>query len=405
MNNQIDFSKLAGLSSGKKQLSRAEKEEEKTKRELEKKKKKVSPAPQYKPQRNTQKPSAQTSAHRSNQKAVSAIAFVKSDRKNAPVFTVDGDTYSGHMTATITLKSPLLAINGSDKMDQENRAAAEQRKAAPIIPASSLKGMLRNAAEMLWGQAYVNDNTSIDSLRLVEKLFGYTRQNTTASHISAIRLTDAFLTSAQENKGNKAYINQRFGPKKDMTNSSSDVSIHKVYISGTLRDIKKYAFMTEQPTGSLNYYFNRTQEPDKYTPVYVTHDGATYQFTLYFTALTKKEITLLIRLLELSEACGNANHSIGRGKALGFGRISIEVDNTISIQNAANLLLLNKSLVCDSSFDKKALLQQFENPFLAYFKTFMRFASASPKNGAKNYYSKNTAKSVEPYKTYENGKN
>ncbi len=206
----------------------------------------------------------------------------------------------------------------------------------PVIPGTSLKGMLRSLAEIVGGGCFVTNNQhkcqDASSLCIACRMFGMT--GNAGVHMGGVSIGDALLReNMPEIKEYKVYLG---APK------SSHQSFYITPQTGN-NDRKCRKLYFHQPR--VNENFPRTV--DAAWNVSALAQGHYFSFDITFSNLRNEELKLLVYILSLEEnvtvtlAEGNISlrgplrHKIGNAKPMGMGSCHITIDKITYLPGAA----------------------------------------------------------------------
>lgn len=329
----------------------------------------------------------------------------------------------GQLTGVITVSlktiTPVIAIKQYE----------QERPNAKLFPASSIRGMLRNASEIIWndfliGRTYSQHsrkkdksfekvkeewtvvNNFINEHSYTSHLFGFVspikKNGESQSLGSVLRFTDAISKNAKyqdvykkkfalsvpqglllrnKERFNSLYLN------KDQTLAAG----RKVYLAGKIATLKKLLFTTNVKKELKDYVGESDLETEE--KVRLIFPNSDYTFHIYFKKLKEEDLANIIRLIELTE---DATHCIGGGKPLGLGRVKLTVD-CIKLQSKENLFQLDKPIY-DETIDKETLLRTTPNPFQSMIEKYAEFGNIQLFDNKKMYSGNRFLQNIKIYK-------
>ncbi len=212
----------------------------------------------------------------------------------------------------------------------------QSRNGKPVIPGTSLKGMLRSLAEIVGGGCFVTHKyekcQDASSLCIACRMFGMT--GNTGVHMGSVSIGDALL------RGNMPKIKQ-----------------YKVYL-GAPKSSHQSFYITPQ-TGNNDrkcrkLYFHQPRVNENFPGtvdsawnVSALVQGHCFSFDITFSNLRNEELKLLVYILSLEENAtvtleegdirltGPLRHKIGNAKPMGMGSCHITIDKITYLPGAA----------------------------------------------------------------------
>ena len=245
-----------------------------------------------------------------------------------------GEGRSGKISCTLTNLTPLF-ISKTNKGDPRMFQNLEHNN-KPVIPGTSLKGMLRSLAEIVGGGCFVTNNQhkcqDAFSLCIACRMFGMT--GNTGVHMGSVSFSDAIFL-------------------EDMP----DIQLVKVYLGAPNPD--HYSFYVTPQTGNNDgncrkFYFHQPRVNNNFPRavdaawnVSALVAGHHFSFDITFSNLRDEEIRLLVYILALEEnvsvtleegdisLSGPLRHKIGNAKPFGMGSCHITIDKISYLPGAA----------------------------------------------------------------------
>jgi CRISPR/Cas system CSM-associated protein Csm3 (group 7 of RAMP superfamily) len=318
---------------------------------------------------------------------------------------------TGVMHMTMTVKTPLFAV----------KAFAQDKPNPRIVPASSIKGMIRNAAEIIWNdhitvlndqhqrnrkvpEEWKKNNITIYNHGLGSHLFGFTSENNSQEKDgeplpnamkSSLLFTDAEAVqnknqSIQNFKRNNFALMKPEGLdcKYYLVDRKKKAAGRKIYLAGTTRDLLSKFHMPRVPNEFKGFIGDRELRGRPAAPEVLIAPKSVFTFKVYFNQITKQQLADVVRLFELKQ---NAYHALGKGKPLGFGRVELKVDKILT-RNKSDFFDLSKTMF--STPINKADLTEFESKqHEELFNEFIELSIPYKFNRKKSYATK-TIKAV-----------
>jgi len=318
---------------------------------------------------------------------------------------------SGVLHVTMTVKTPMFAVKEFGGINPNPR----------FIPGSSIKGMLRNAAEIVWNDhltvlhdyhqkddripdEWKKSEISIQRHGLGSHLFGFTSDNTSQEK-EGEPLTNAYgsaltFTNAQA-VGNRNRFIQQFkrnyfslmkpeglSCKYYVVDNKKRAAGRKIYLAGTTKDVQSQLSIPQVPNELKDFVGTRFIKKTVQDQEVLIYPNSVFTFKVYFNQLTRQHLADVIRLLELERG---AFHALGKGKPLGFGRNSLKVDKIVT-KNSEDIFDLGKP-VYSGTLSKEELLQTEENSHEELLKEFIELSRPQTFNRKKAYATR-TVKSL-----------
>ncbi|KIQ94506.1 CRISPR-associated protein [Anoxybacillus thermarum] len=331
--------------------------------------------------------------------------------KKSIEFNENEKRWSGSIKVKMTVITPLIEVKETDHAVQKERGRT--------IPGSSIRGALRNAAEILWNgtvsvfkedgrlirEEWKMSNSTIYSHCPVSHLFGFVaseknkpqteefEQRIPSALGSKLKFSQAVLI---EETFNGAFIqmNQLYSPrKKPPLRASNDGQKYflgrKVYLAGRLKNVANTmkiigSFKRISSFNDRDYFNPNARLNNRTSREYAVFPGTQYIFFIEFSKLTKEELADVLRLLELKEGY---YHAIGKGKPLGLGRVRFEVEGIMRKDKSYYL-----QLDVTDSYDrllKGKLLQETVNRYEANFHKYYELLEWDKFDNKKSYGSRN----------------
>ncbi len=272
--------------------------------------------------------------------------------RRSPVTDETFTGLSGFFTCTLENLTPLLiGDNGKSHKHFLKKGAETGRK--PILPGSSLKGMLRSLAEIVGGGCFIiqrdkNNQHKYDS--------AYNACE------NSRRLCIACRMFGMMERGKNATVHRGkigFGDG-EMEDEKPQSQAIKVYLSNC--GTRHVPFYTSPVSGDFDgkgrkLYFhhpnckdkdtvppvppNIAKDPDKITTIHALLPGHRFRFTIQFSNLEQEELELLAYCLALEPEVevsigsdelklkGPLRHKIGYAKPLGLGSCAISIEELV----------------------------------------------------------------------------
>lgn len=266
--------------------------------------------------------------------------------------------YSGVLECTLTNMTPIFV--GGEMENGKNKFSYDEKYKKYIIPASTLKGMIRGIVDMFTNSVVVeskiekkylnkksyefidkkfhpsNDN---NNLSISEEIFGAIKnsqkniQKDFTNIAGKLYFTDAKIISEKEKMNKDFLLKALYSPKIDtiLEKENEKVIGRKYYKHDLEIEYKKY---------NVN---------NKNTKIELMLEDNSFEFKVYFENVTAMELSILIYSLNLED---NMYHKIGRGKALGMGSCKIEV-NRLKVENTEKITEEEERYVRYDSFKSK----------------------------------------------------
>lgn len=241
---------------------------------------------------------------------------------------------SGKIEASLT-NLTLLFIGGGSL----GPSAFLERNHLPVIPGSSLKGMLRSLAEIVGGGCFVTDPSSCHNHRdlcITCRMFGMLSDKNV--HKGQINISDGILQTEKPKRKEISILQGK--PKKEHS------AFYRHPVNGEVaKNIVKMYF--HQPNRTTDVLPVPAPIQDRAKSKLMLLPGHTFDFSVNFKNLKEEEFNLLLYVLALEdevkvslkpeelepiELQGSMHHKIGNGKAQGPGSCHIEIKK-ISIQD------------------------------------------------------------------------
>ena len=336
----------------------------------------------------------------------------------------------GDLTGTLEVQleaiTPLVAV-------EEFKG---QKPNVKKIPASSLRGMIRTAAEIMWNEAitvidrgglhseeeevippawYLSNDTTLDHHRLASHLFGFvvTEERTSSKPMamaSVLKFSDAVSENVQSQEvhlkpntlsapqGIKNEEEQILNPAY-LAKNKNVAAGRKIYLAGRIASIQKNC-LAKNVKIPLNEFVGLSPQIDEiiakekhdkegkdlWQHLQLIFPKTKYMFTIQFNQLKQEQLAALVRVLELTNA---ATHAVGRGKPLGFGRVKLNVTNIHVQQKESFFDLSQKS--ASKSLNKQKLFDDID-PYLQQLRIFEKYATIANFDGNKMYLPPGNAK-------------
>jgi CRISPR/Cas system CSM-associated protein Csm3 (group 7 of RAMP superfamily) len=234
----------------------------------------------------------------------------------------------------------LLFIGGN----RHNKEAFLTRNGLPVIPGSSLKGMLRSLAETVGGGCHITDPKGVhspkvkacedaDNLCVACRMFGMMERTSHARvHTGNVSVGDALIREREVHTGLFKVLLGSPAPRHSSfyinpANGSNDGRCRKFYFHQPGRTDS----VPEIPA-------NLQHREEHIRNIRAILPGHHFDFEIYFTNLEEDELSLLIYAVALephdevmllggrgNRLRGPLRHKIGHGKPLGLGSCRIDI--------------------------------------------------------------------------------
>lgn len=307
---------------------------------------------------------------------------------------------SGTLTVRLVVQTPMIAINENNKIPIQKRG--------DFIPGSSIKGMLRNAAEIIWNGrlSVVHDDhwrlippewtlvgSRTDSHCEVSHLFGFVdpkpdcdeceeKGRITTAYASKLIFSDALPVGNQLFVGEGAIKKHTLSsPKKFYKTKNGQIRGRKVYLAGRLEDIQSKLKLKQVPNRYHSYkdfFGDAPINRDDQIELFI-FPNSEYIFTIRFRQLEERELAELIHLLQLTK---ERYHALGKGKPLGLGRVQFIVES-IKYRNRDSLLGLNTNF--DEQKEVKRLIEQYPTKYTDGYKSYFELLDGDFFDQEKSY--------------------
>lgn len=249
------------------------------------------------------------------------------------------DVFTGHsgvIECDLEALSPLLV------MDPERRAGSDRneigtfiqsgREDVPVIPGTSLKGMVRSVAEVLSDSCVTT--SSGKTKHLIPQKMAHCRENT--SLCQACRVF-GFLNGGRVLHG---HIN--IGQAELMGDYTLHRQVQLVPLSTPHPEHEAFYGNASKPAGRKFYFHQRslslaTSENDRGRGPWVEplDKGCRFRFSVTFENLTDKDLSLLVAALALTDEAPLADkptpirHRLGYGKPAGLGSVAVHIRRVV----------------------------------------------------------------------------
>lgn len=244
---------------------------------------------------------------------------------------VKKDKYSGKIICTLTNLTPLSI--GSEKSSEFIKF-----KNKYVIPASSLKGEIRNIIEVLTNSCVTNVKEK-HLYKMIPKNF---RVCDNTEHLCfACRLFGSVGSVMEEIPiSQKSYRGRVFFSdatiNKDNEPLTLSLLLDRPRVDENEKALKKFYTNSEGKIKGRKFYWHQKKlfeknsllkdfslkTGDKFSTISCMDINQSFNFEVYFENLSDKELGILVYALELEEGL---LHKIGRAKAYGFGSCKIEI--------------------------------------------------------------------------------
>ncbi|WP_259125550.1 RAMP superfamily CRISPR-associated protein [Salinibacter ruber] len=249
---------------------------------------------------------------------------------------------SGVLKCTLTALTPLL-VKGSDTGRGDRRQPyypLENGRYTPIIPGTSLKGMVRSVFEVLVngcvglaadGKRLIPSSHSKckdhDSLCMACRAFGFLSDE--GVHRGLVNIGQASLQNDASQRSPALHLPALYGPNVTIEEHGRDVVNERYYGS------------PEDPNGRKFYLHHRayddgfphaTQKRDYVEPL---EGGAEFGFEVTFENLSSSILSALVAALTLSDnaktgsGMAKVRHKLGYGKPAGLGSANIDIERAV----------------------------------------------------------------------------
>jgi len=264
--------------------------------------------------------------------------------KKPPVTDERFQGVNGHLSCS--LENLTLLFVGSK--EQSMYRSFQTRNGRPVIPGSSLKGMLRSLTEVVGGGCAVTDDRgqhnrahaacdTATNLCVGCRMFGMLERGRWAKvHMGKVRIGDAVLET------------ERPETKQFQILLSGPAPRHKsFYITPETgrSDGKARKFYFHQPKRTDSVPTIPEQIRSRAWFVNALMPGHRFAFDVQFSNLTEHELSLLLYALSLEDSVevkieeaklalrGPMRHKIGNAKSLGFGSCRIQVEKMVYLED------------------------------------------------------------------------
>lgn len=300
---------------------------------------------------------------------------------------------SGKIKCQLTTKTRTLVAGNRERNVKELEQVCNYA-GIPILPASSLKGVIRSVAETVANGCYI----------LFDKRYSYTHIHA-KKNVNITNKISGVASPACSNKNELCICCRLFGMISKQTDENEEgrfVFQGKVMIGDSIaQNVKcldgsfnntllvkglmnpkphheKFYVNTNKIRGRKFYYHRNDAdiqtipnvEPGPYDKIFTRwiKRDSDFNFSVEFMNLTEEELGLLLYALELEEILVNNEkvgmyHKIGMAKALGFGSCEIKITELKLIDNPQSRYMNLESGLTDA-FDRIQSLKE------AFFQSF-----------------------------------
>ncbi len=206
----------------------------------------------------------------------------------------------------------------------------------PIIPGTSLKGVLRNVAEAVSGSCFIYDNLSYERNTVQYDLKGnFTHCNDTRALCPACRmfglLNGRSVFSGLVTIGDARASGAFQGENLTLGVLSAPKPRHRPFYGqvGRPRQLRGRKFYHHHLP---DHVITRMQRDGQNKTVEAARPTTTFTFTVTYTNLTEPELALLLYALALEP---DMRHKVGMGKPVGLGSAHIEIIQWQRLDRAA----------------------------------------------------------------------
>ncbi len=256
--------------------------------------------------------------------------------RSAPVTHERYAGHSGIISCTLENLTPILIKKNNNTPD------FQKRNNRPVIPGSSLKGMLRSLAEIVGGGCFT----------ISDKKTRPDNEFSACSRVSSLCITCRMFGAMEKSSGARVHTG-KIGIGDAIVREENPVQCEEIQVYLGSQGIRHEPFYRTPETGKMDkksrkLYFHQPQRREK-APVCNSKDswsirpltaGHHFDFEIQFTNLTDDELSLLLYVINLEEQVnveigtgddkvelkGPMRHKIGYGKPLGLGSCRIDID-------------------------------------------------------------------------------
>lgn len=247
---------------------------------------------------------------------------------------------SGELTCQLTAETHLFVpgyrSGGAGRTRQHETLRFCRSEQTPIIPGTSLKGVLRTVVEAVSGACFIYDNLSYERNTVRYELAqSYLHCNDIERLCPACRIF-GLLNGRQVFSGLVTIGDARAADaiQTEMLTLgvlSAPKPRHRPFYSraGQPRQLRGRKFYYHHP---LDHVITRTQRDGQNKTVEAIRPGATFTFNVTYTNLTEQELALLLYAIVLEP---EMRHKVGMGKPIGLGSVHIEIMQWQSLDRSA----------------------------------------------------------------------
>jgi len=253
------------------------------------------------------------------------------------------DTYSGmsgELSCSLTALTPLL-VKGSDTGTGDKRRPyypLENGRYTPIIPGTSLKGMVRSIFEVLTNSCV---GLAAEGKRLVPsshqkcpnrgelcpacRTFGYLKKGDEDVHRGLVNIGQATLQN-DASTISPLHLPALYGPNVTIQQGGRTVTNTRYY--GSVNDPNGRKFYLHHKAFEDGFP-HATQRRDYVQPL---EEGAEFAFKVTFENLSSDLLAAVVASLTLSDRAETGSgqekvrHKLGYGKPAGLGSVNIEIE-------------------------------------------------------------------------------
>jgi len=252
---------------------------------------------------------------------------------------------SGHLVCSLTNLTPLFIGGNRDDLSKNNRTFLKRtigQSKKYVIPGASLKGVLRSLSEIIGRGCMITDQSCqrIDKLCIACRMFGMMQRGKNARvHKGKVSISDAILLEDEAStRPFQVYLSSSKDHHEAFYRTPKtghyDKQSRKLYFHQPRR--KESVPTLSQEVQSSAWTINALT---------INHH---FQFSVQFSNLTQKELSLLLYTLALENNVsvqietdnirlkGPLHHKIGNAKPLGLGTCNIQVTKLVLLGTPQN---------------------------------------------------------------------
>jgi len=309
-------------------------------------------------------------------------------------------TYSGRLTCQLFTLTHLFVPETQDRPDRRQHQTLQVlRGSGPLLPGSSIKGVLRSVSEALSGSCMLLPSRysyptktreyltyklprDFENCQTIEhacpacRIFGFLGKGEKNLHAGKISLEDAHVVNEAEMEW--VTITALMEPKPR----------HRLWYGDSVNP--------SQVRGR-KFYFHRPQGPQQTTTknefnktIEAVKPGVMFKFTIDYTNLTEDELALLVFALALEEPM---RHKFGMGKPVGLGSTEVAItewekhDRLARYKTFGSGTTMVESAALDSEVDTwRQLYHHIYSRWQASFEDLRRIWTWNPASAAEIKY-------------------